>query len=163
MMENWKDGDVFRWRYKKPETRFGEPYWCKACRAIVHQGRLKDIFWSYIDQREFKPDNSHGANWDQAEAEKELNLEYLGNLNDYDPIHGSKEPLYEPADIIDLRHSNSSHKHIYSRKGAKLSQRAMMIFCCMPPEKFKRLESASRSRPSSSRAISLSILSLRRA
>ena len=47
--------------------------------------------------------------------------------------------------------------------GSSSSQRAMMIFCCMPPEKFSRLASASRSGGSSSRCQQVAILAVERA
>lgn len=117
-MNNWKQGDVFRWCYnaameKKLNHRDngGTTYWCKACIAIVQEdGRAMDIYWSS------KSSNMH---FTPCYAEENLELIYLGNLNDYEEHKPYMRACYKDEDCIDIRHANSFSDNIYIRKDAK--------------------------------------------
>jgi hypothetical protein len=69
-----------------------------------------------------------------------LDLEYKGNLDEFDAIADYNEPLYDEADILDLH--PSSPKQIFLRKGAVRSKDRMLERCRYLREK---AESALRS------------------
>jgi hypothetical protein len=110
-----RDGDVFDWSYRdKPDAS----YWCKSRIAIATDGRLRDTFWSSGDD----------ASWSYGDAAALLNLTLRGNLNDFEPFDGDPT-YYDPADIMNLNHSNSSRGNLYRRKGAQRSIEAMLAEC----------------------------------
>lgn len=121
----WRDGDVFFWRYKDgKENPYG--YYCRAQKAIVRDGYLYDIFWAYINGPKFIFSGTTGGIWTRVQADRNLILEFRGNLDEFDHTADDNRRLYDDADVLDLRHSNSSQRQIYVRKDAKRSQAAML-------------------------------------
>lgn len=124
---DWREGDVFFWRYRDELGNQSERYWCCARKAIVRSsGVLADIYWSYIDGHTVGSRGS-GRWWPRDYAEKNLTLEFKGNLDDFDVIADYARSMYDDADILDLRHANSSQKQVYLRKGARRSRSAMLV------------------------------------
>jgi hypothetical protein len=122
---DWREGDVFFWRYQNETGDYTQKYWCCARKAIVRGDFLGDIYWSYIDGHTVSF-HSGSRWWSRADAEKLLTLDFKGNLDEFDVIADYDRSMYDDADILDLRHSNSSKKQVYLRKGAKRSQAAML-------------------------------------
>jgi hypothetical protein len=124
-MSDWREGDVFLWRYRDDRGDQTLKYWCRARKAIVRGGVLMDIYWAYIEGHKV---NFHGEGgvWTRGQAENRLVLEYRGNLDEFEAIADYNEAMYDNADILDLRHANSSQKQVYLRKGARRSQAAML-------------------------------------
>lgn len=121
-MNEIRDGDVFRWRYKEPPSgRFvSDPYWAKSCIAIAKKGRLVDTYWG--------GDFQDSAYWRFEDAIEKLDLTFLGNLDDYE--QRQDEPrLYRPEDVMDIRHSNLSSGGLYFRKGAQYAREHMLAEC----------------------------------
>lgn len=130
-MTDFKDGDYFAWKYKDLPLPHDHTltYWCKSQRALCIKGELYDTFWS----------DSSGRSWvDPTKVE----LEFLGNLNDYDVAKFGNHLYYDRKDVIDTRHSNSSNANIYVRKGALRSRETMLEYA---KEKRERADSALRS------------------
>lgn len=112
-----KNQDVFRWYYKDTSDKF-EPYHCKARIAIFNGEVLYDIFWGK------QPHNNH---WFNAEnCEELIEIEYLGNLLDFEPANKSDRAMYNDVDFMDLNHGNSSSGNYYLRKGAVKSKDKMV-------------------------------------
>lgn len=142
---SWREGDVYFWRYRYESQEFGDfttKYWCCARMAIIVDGILHDIYWMYINGHKLSDHGTHGRYWMPIEAKDRLILLYKGNLDQFDAIADYNEPLYAEADILDLRHANSSQKQIYLRKGAMRSKGRMLEHCRYLREK---AESALRS------------------
>lgn len=116
-----KDGDVFRWHYLDPEIDDRRPwgnYHCCSCIGIFRNGRLRDTYWTVgagSDGRSFAPDEFH-----------KLRLEHLGNLDDYNQAPEYQADYYADADIMNLNHPNSTRGNFYLRKGAQRSAAKML-------------------------------------
>lgn len=109
--EPLREGDVYRWSWK-PGTPEGEkfaPYWCKSRIAIVSGGRLFDTYW-----------HSSGEEMDAGR----VSLEWVANMEDLEAARSDAHEVYEPADVVDLRHPNGGG--VYRRKGAKPSKRVQV-------------------------------------
>ena len=112
-----KNQDVFRWYYKETSDKF-EPYHCKACIAIFNGEVLFDIFWGK---------QSHNNHWfNNEDINSLIELEYLGNLLDFEPARKSDRAMYNDVDFLDLNHSNSSRGNYYLRKGVVKSKEKMV-------------------------------------
>ena len=112
-----KNQDVFRWYYKETLDKF-EPYHCKARIAIFNGEVLYDIFWGK------QPHNNHWFN--SEDIDNLIELEYLGNLLDFEPARKSDRAMYNDVDFLDLNHSNNSRGNYYLRKGAVKSKEKMV-------------------------------------
>lgn len=112
-MNEIKDGDIFKWSWK-PGEMVGQSdiYWCKSRIAIAKNGLLFDTFWSTGDN--FK-----------VPADK-VDLKFIANMSDLTTIFYDDAKSYDPADVVDLRHCNNSHKeNVFIRTGAERSARKM--------------------------------------
>ena len=105
-----KENDVYFWSYKDVKDKF-MPYHCKSGKAIFSDGRLRDTFWHGY--------NSSNSSWTCAEAEKELELEFKGNISDYELVNSSNVYYYNSKDYFSMAHSNNSIRDIFLKKGAK--------------------------------------------
>lgn len=109
-----RDGDIFRWSYKQPKDFM--PYHCCSQIAIVRNGILQDTYWSGND----------GRCWTPADAEAKLELRFIANFDEIEKTLEDVRAYYDPADIVDLGHSNNDRRqHVYLRKGAKRSPTVM--------------------------------------
>lgn len=111
-----KEGDIFRWSYRKPgdDRKYGR-YHCCSRIAVMTKGRLRDTFWGSSSDRTFGLDDL-----------PRLELTYLGNFADLEKADEWKADYYDDADIVNLNHSNSSRDNFYLRKGAKRSAVKML-------------------------------------
>lgn len=125
------EGDVFRWSYKAgklPSSDTTAAYWCRSRIATYQGGFLGDTYWGESDRRWVRED--------------EVDLTFLGNLNDYEPLSSKGRHYYDPADILDLSHANDTRRKPLVRKGAQPSPAALIEYCKYQIEKE---ESAKRS------------------
>jgi hypothetical protein len=105
-----RENDVFRWHWKLGRAPI---VGCYAHLAVFLNGGLRDTFWydwptrSYIDL-------------------DRVDLTLLGNIDDCVEIKRWDVPYYDPADIIDMSHSNNSRAPIYLKKSATKSQEWML-------------------------------------
>lgn len=99
----YKDNDVCRWQYKNTGGMF-EPYWCKSQIAVFKAGTWFDTFWSNELDRFPLP-------------AKNIEIRYLGNLDDFKPCKSYDFDYYDDKDCLDLSHSNNSGQY-YARKDA---------------------------------------------
>ena len=108
-MSEWREGDVFRWHYREtPDLGWGDPYWCCSRIArVTANGDLVDTYWN----------NDSGRRFTREEANANLKLKFIANLNDLEEVSWAKE-MYHPDDVVDLSHPNS-WGGVYIRKGAQ--------------------------------------------
>jgi hypothetical protein len=105
-----KDNDVFLWRWKEGKAPI---VGCYAHLAVVVCGVLRDTYWhDYAHSSYIYPEN--------------VDLTFLGNIDDCDVIRAWDVHYYDPADIIDMNHRNNSRAAIYLKRGAVKSQRRML-------------------------------------
>lgn len=111
-----KVNDVFRWSYKDTMDMF-EPYHCKSRIMIFNGDILFDTFWG---------NRTHNNRWfTPEEAEEILQLDYLGNLDEFESCREYDQAMYDDKDFMNLNHSNSSRNNYYLRKGATKSLEKM--------------------------------------
>ncbi|MCK5600288.1 hypothetical protein KAR91_00285 [Candidatus Pacearchaeota archaeon] len=113
-MNKMKEGDIFRWSYKEPIESYA--YHCKSRIAIFNGERLVDTFWGYGD-------NTY---WAEEDAIDKLNLVYVENMSNLECINEYEIKNYDPEDIINLNHSNSSEGNVYKKSKAIYSKTAML-------------------------------------
>jgi len=117
-----RDGDLFRWCYKKhvvdknnKSVGAGTLYWCCSKIAIYKNGKIRDTYWSTL---------LDGRSWTIEDAEQDLNLTFLANIED---IEITEHPqYYNPKDVVDISHKNLSRGGVYILKGAKRSKSQMI-------------------------------------
>lgn len=127
-MTNFREADIFWWRYKDQYRTVSDPYWCKSMKAVVDaRGNLCDTYWG---------DTSHPINPDIVE------LTFKGNVEEFYVAKYGEERYFENSDKINMQHANDSHGKIYIRKGATRSREIMMA--CVKG-KLDRAQSALRS------------------
>jgi hypothetical protein len=61
-----------------------------------------------------------------AEIRPGLELTLLGNFDELERIDDYEAVNYDPNDIVNLNHSNSSRGNVYRRKGSSRSREAML-------------------------------------
>lgn len=121
VIEALREGDVYRWSYRDPNTdnRSWGSYHCCSCIAIVMGSRLRDTYWqigqSFHDGRSFG-----------AEDLSKLELTRLANLSELLPAKEYESDYYDDADIVNLNHSNSPRGNFYLRKGSRRSREKML-------------------------------------
>lgn len=111
-----KNNDVFYWSYndkwlekKDDGSNGGTTYWCCSRYAIYQDGVLRDTFWSGGSNRSFI----------MEDADEQLELTFLGNLDDYKKVGIEYQARYKDEDFLDLNHANSPRGNFYIRKDAK--------------------------------------------
>lgn len=127
MADTHNEGDVFRWRYKPehlPDKNHTMAYWCKARIAMFKDGALGDIYWGEGDLRFIR--------------EEEVDLTFIGNINDYEIMPDYKANLYDTADIMNVRHNNRPSAPLLLRKGASRSPSAAIKWCRSKIEEAER-------------------------
>lgn len=90
-----ENGDVFYWVFKE-YTNSG--YHCKALKAMVINGVIKDLFWS-----QGKSDTSYTLDL------VKVDLVFKGNINNYTEIREDDMKFYDDEDLLDISHSNHSN------------------------------------------------------
>ena len=115
-MREFREGDIFIWCWK-PEVEHAkggyiQAYHCKSRIAIFEGGVLVDTFWG-------------GSGNDIALQLDRIEVTWLGNANDMQPIPDWQMKYYSPSDIVDTRHSNRTSAPIYLKPGAKRNAEVM--------------------------------------
>lgn len=118
---NWKEGDVFLWSWNdkmleklSDGNNGGTTYWCKSRIGLVRKNynhntlALYDTYFS----------GGNDTSWDEEKVTEELDLTYLGNLNDYRGAEPYERTCYKDSDCLDLNHPNSTRGNFYIRKDA---------------------------------------------
>ena len=111
-----KLNDIYRWRYTESclkklnhGSNGGTTYWCCSqivvCKETEAGLRLYDTYWSH-DPKIIDPTG------------KNIALEYIGNFDELEKFTGDINH-YNPNDLVDLNHPNSSRGNLYIKKGAK--------------------------------------------
>jgi len=114
----WRDGDVFHWRYRHNNADWSNvTYWAKSCIGVVRAGFLRDTYWGV---------SGENTKWRRPDAENELILDFIANLNDLEKVDEHRLVYYADEDVVNLNHSNSSEGNAYIRKGAKRSADKML-------------------------------------
>lgn len=112
----FKDGDIFKWRWKDDakDADCGpyKSYHCKSQRAVVKDGKLFDTFW---------------GDWS---SDRVVNLDkviitFLGNENEMEKITEYNAQFYKGEDIVNMNHSNNTRAPIYLKTGAKRDAETM--------------------------------------
>jgi hypothetical protein len=101
----YKENDVCRWSYKDTTGKF-EPYWCKSKIAVFKGDCWRDTFWSSSADNAVLPEN-------------EVEIEYLGNLDDYKSCNRYDFDYYADKDCLNLSHSNNSGQYYIRKDAAK--------------------------------------------
>lgn len=118
MADAHNEGDVFRWHFKPgsaPHKDLTLAYWCKCHIAMFKGGVLGDIYWGLDDIRFIR--------------EEEVDLTFIGNINDYEKVADYNAVLYDAVDIMNLRHANNPGAALLLRKGATRSPTAAIEWC----------------------------------
>ena len=122
---NIRKGDIFFWRYTAETlekmnhgNNGGTTYWCCSQKAIFDGDVLSDNFWGSGSNKLFGVDELD-----------DLELTFMGNLDDYDTTREPVDRLmkyYDEADILSMAHSNSTNGQVYLKKGAKKNPEIML-------------------------------------
>lgn len=105
-----RENDVYRWQWKEGRKPI---IGCYANLAVYGDGALRDTYWH---------DWKTQSNIDLDRVEMTL----LGNIDDYDKIDRWQIVYYDPSDILDMAHANSTNAPIYLRRTATKSQAWML-------------------------------------
>ena len=118
-----KENDIYHWSYtdkkmadmQKHWSSYELIYWATSricvCKKTEGGLQLYDTYWGNSgDNKRIEPND--------------VELEYLGNFEELDAFSGNRAH-FNPADILDLSHSNSFRKEVYIKKGAKKSLKAI--------------------------------------
>lgn len=109
-MGELREHDVYRWHWKDGKASI---VGCYAHLAVVKDGVLRDTYW-------------HDWHLTSRIEPEKVDLTLLGNIDDCEVIRVWDVPYYDPADIIDMNHSNNSRAPIYLKRGAVKSQKWML-------------------------------------
>jgi len=105
-----KENDIYRWHWKLgKEPLFG----CYAGIGVFVGGGLRDTFWHDWKTRS------------EIDLER-ADLTLLGNIDECDVISRWQTVYYDPADIIDMNHANTSTAPVYLKRSAEKSQKWML-------------------------------------
>ncbi|MEG2307213.1 MAG: hypothetical protein RSB94_07730 [Erysipelotrichaceae bacterium] len=119
---SFKNGDVYKWSWNEVEYNrrkdLANLYWCESRIGIVDGECLVDTFWS---------GGSNSRCFDKNDVLTKLDVQYLGNLNDYQPCRKEMQAMYDDKDFLDLSHSNNGISGAYYlRKDATKSKEKMV-------------------------------------
>lgn len=105
-----KENDICRWHWKLGRAPI---VGCYAHLGVVVGGCLRDTFWYDWKTRS------------EIEVDR-VELTLLGNIDECREIKRWDVPYYDPADIIDMSHSNNSSAPVYLKTSASKSQEWML-------------------------------------
>jgi hypothetical protein len=121
-----KENDVFRWSYTEDYLKGKstmEPYWSAERLIVVVTHKtgllLADTFWGIGDIT--------GKIFAKEDIGKKINVEYLGNLEDYERTEYNYDK-YEEKDILILSRQHSCSRnciYYYKRKGSVYSEKVI--------------------------------------
>jgi len=121
-MIDFKDGDIFRWRYNEKTLKTphmlnsascGTLYWCCSNIGIWRNQLLSDTYWG----------GGGGRCFTAQEIKDKLILTFIANINDLEPCQPSTFDKYDDEDCVNISHGNMTRGGFYIRKGAKESTR----------------------------------------
>ena len=116
-MNKMKEGDIFNWSYNEPMGAYA--YHCKSNIAIFNGEYLVDTFWHGYEN----------SSWTEEDAVIKLDLVYIENMNNLKHMPYEHEVKnYDPEDIINLNHSNSTKGNLYKKSKAVYSKTAMLKY-----------------------------------
>ena len=116
-MHNFKEGGYFKWNFKEEFTKgdLSLIYWCRSRIARYSQGTLKDTYWSDYSS------NNYELDMDKVE------IQFLGNINDYFRISESDAKYYDKENLLNLSHANNRlGDNLYVRVDAARSKTKMV-------------------------------------
>ena len=115
-MNNFKEGDFYRWSYKDEILRgTTDLYWCKSRIAYFNGDYLHDTYWS-------SSSSQHIVDPDKVD------LVFMGNIFDYEKISEHEKQYYDIKDILDISHPNNRlGDNLFVRKGASRSKDIMLV------------------------------------
>jgi hypothetical protein len=119
-IDMWNEKDIFTWSWQESykASKQHEPYWCKARIGIVNNDKLWDIYWIYDIHAE-RIHSDHGARFTVKDAQYQINLKKIGNLDDLEKAYEYQRAYYNDSDFIDLRHPNNTRDGFYIKKSAE--------------------------------------------
>jgi hypothetical protein len=107
-----EDGDIYRWHYKRGSAfaKSFEPYHCKSCIGIWSDraGGLVDTYWH----------GGSGSVFTKENIAKNLETEFIANINDLTPVKRYEFNNYDDEDCIDISHANMTSSGFYIKNGA---------------------------------------------
>ena len=116
-MHNFKEGDYFKWWFKDEYSKGDQTllYWCKSRIARYSGGKLKDTYWGDCSSNNYELDTGM------------VEIQFLGNINDYIRISESDAKYYGKENLLDLSHANNRiQDNLYVRTDAARSKIKMM-------------------------------------
>lgn len=117
-----KDKDIYQWRYNqkkldqmKSGINAGTIYFCCSCIGIwdAKNKRLIDTYWDW--------ESGGNKYFEKQEIKNNLELKYIGNLDNLRPCDKCEFNNYNDSDCINISHSNMSQSGFYIKKNAKPS------------------------------------------
>jgi hypothetical protein len=105
-----KENDIYHWSWKEGRAPI---VGCYAHLAVFTGGALRDTYW-----HDWKT-QSH-IELDRVE------LTLLGNMDECDVISRWQTAYYDPADVIDMAHANSSNAPVLLKRTATKNQEWML-------------------------------------
>lgn len=111
------EGDICNWQWKEGHRKIVD---CYSHRGVFRNGSFYDTYW-HSEQTIINL--------------SEIELTFLGNINNYEEILHHRKIYYDPSDIIDMRHANDSHAPVLLKKGAKRSAKAMLEYAMYEKDK----------------------------
>lgn len=129
VIEKLTEGDIFRWSYndQNVDPRTWGTYHCCSRIAVVQDGRLHDTYWCIFSKERGKWLTGGSGRSFGLEDIARLDLTRLANHADLQSAREYDADYYDDADIVDLNHPNCSGGHFFLRKGAKRSQKKMLV------------------------------------
>lgn len=123
-----KNGDIYHWAWRDGSEPEGmNPYWSKSQIAMFLNDKLYDTFWMHHGSK-FLGSGGWGPaiSGDVGVLDPDrIVLSYVANLDNLIEVRWAELQYYDPADFVDLRHSNNSRAPAYIRKGAWRSAEAI--------------------------------------
>lgn len=109
-----KPGDIFQWKYKKQEDHEAPyVYHCKSRFCIANEIGLMDTYWGL--------NSKDGRHWTFEKAYELLELKFLANIKDLEPLEAYNREFYTPEAVVDLRHSNGGQLYLQKNTGRNLA------------------------------------------
>lgn len=119
-----KEKDIFHWSYTDvyiSKIQYNtDIYWCQSRICIAREKKLYNLQTDKYDLKEIILEDTYWST-DKAyfrlkDIGESIDIEYLGNLDELEELK-DEERFY--SNLVDLRHSNSSSRNIYIKKGQK--------------------------------------------
>lgn len=124
-----KHNDIYDWKWKDEKVNhIGDPYHCKARKAIFTHGQLLDLYWMNIGSSFKKKGWSDSRSGASVIDLEHVEVEFVANIDDLIEIPRGSEIYYNKDDVVDLHNLNSFYAPIYLREGAERSKYVMLQY-----------------------------------